>query len=147
MNEIPFSLSVNTETIVAMVTLAGVILSVGFAHAANKNAGEANRAVNNRPAGEPSIYKLVHDTFKKVVHIDNWKDSYDGGPLDSGPKVEVFVDGVIALHKDVKGLHTQLDALNLAVIKYGCPVKLGQEKECPNEVNNEKTTQTPTMPV
>lgn len=130
MTELPISFSLNTETIVALITLAGVILSIKYSHSAKSEAGAANRAVNNRGPEEPSIYNLVLDTYKEVVQMKTWKDSYDGGPLDSGPKVSTFVEGVNLLHEDVGDIKDSLEQLRTDVIKYGCPVKLGHMEEC-----------------
>lgn len=45
---------------VALVGFAGMIITSGIALIGARRAGAANRAVNGRPDGEPSIYDLVH---------------------------------------------------------------------------------------
>lgn len=130
MNEIPFSLSLNTETVVALITLAGVILSIGYGRAANKNANAANCAVNNRGPNEPVIYEMVRDTYKTVLNMEGWKDSYEGGPLDSGDKVVAFVDRVDTMHGDIINLYREMQETRKDVKKYGCPVKMGQSDDC-----------------
>ena len=130
MNEVPFSLSLNTETIVALITLAGVILSVGYGRAANRNAADANQAVNNRRPHEPKIYDLVLDTYKTTLEIQGWKEGYNGGPLDTGDKVVAFVDKVDVMHGDIVQLRKEVLQTKNDVKKYGCPVALGDSKDC-----------------
>lgn len=133
MDEIPFSFSLNTDTVVALVTLAGVILSIGYARLANREATAANQAVNGRGPGEPVIYDMVFDTYKKVTHMEGWKDSYEGGPLDSGPKVVQFVDKVDVMHGELVDLKKSMNRAIQDIEKYGCPVKKSEQEGCQNK--------------
>jgi hypothetical protein len=130
MNEVPFSLSINTETIVALITLAGVILSVGYARLAHSQAKGANVAVNNRGPEAPKIYDLVFKTYEELIHMRGWKKGYEGGPLDSGAKVVHFVNRVDNMDNRIKEIQGSLDLARDDIIKYGCPVKSGERDLC-----------------
>lgn len=134
MNEVPFSLSLNTETVVALITLAGVILSIGYGRAANKQATGANSAVNNRAPDEPAIYEMVRDTYISITKMEGWKDGYAGGPLDDGVKVMKFVERVDKMHDDIVKIQQCLEDTREDIKVYGCPVKLRKTDVCLNEL-------------
>jgi Spy/CpxP family protein refolding chaperone len=137
-------LQFNTATVVALLTLAGVIFSSVMALAAAKHAKGSNVAVNNRSNGEPKIYDLALNTYKELLETrsqlneqQKWHDEYEGGPLDTGKKVEDFVGRVEEMAKtctsakeDVSKIRERLDQIDKNVIKYGCPVKLDQSDNC-----------------
>jgi hypothetical protein len=126
-------LQLNGDTIVALITLAGTGTSSVIALAAAIFASRANKAVNGRAAGEPIIYDMVKETRDKVTIMENWKHDYEGGPLDTGQKVDDFVHRVDAMGRAVSNIPHQLKALADDIKRYGCPVKLGQGRECLKE--------------
>jgi len=97
------------QLIPAIAALLAGLGAWAAAHA-RKEAKQANEAVNNvdRIAGQPRIYDMVFDLHMQGKELVTWKRSYDGGPLDSGEKVEAFVTRIDAdlceLHKDLKAL-------------------------------------------
>jgi hypothetical protein len=125
-------LSLNASTVVALITLAGTIMSSFIALAAAVFASRANKAVNGRGAGEPVIYDMVKETRDKVVLLQAWKDDYNGGPLDTGDKVDAFVSKVEKINDTCESLGPKFEHLGKEIRKYGCPVKLGEVKECVN---------------
>jgi hypothetical protein len=126
-------LQLNGDTIVALITLAGTGASSVIALAAAIFASRANKAVNGRAADEPIIYDMVKETRDKVTIMENWRDDYKDGPLDSGQKVDDFVHRVDAMGKAVSKIPHQLRALADDIKRYGCPIKLGQGRECLKE--------------
>jgi peptidoglycan hydrolase CwlO-like protein len=139
-----FDLSVNKDTVVALITLSGVILSVFYSKKAQNNAYQANRAVNCRMPGEPTIWEMVRETKQDVKEIQkevrgltSWKEGYKDGPLDSGHKVEEFVNNMKNLQDCVGGFDTKINDLNKQIKKYGCPVRQKEALEClKNEIKD-----------
>lgn len=92
------------------IALSALISLIGAATAwialrAKKAAEEANDAVNHRHkkvaakgvevsevAPPLKLYDLAWENHQKVDELIQWKRGYDGGPLDSGTKVEEFVE-------------------------------------------------------
>lgn len=105
----------HVETIVALITLAGVMLTGIWAYSARNSSHAANRAVNNRGSNAPIIYDMVRDTHERVKDISNkvdelskWKAGFEGSSLTDGAAVERLV--------------TKVDKIENDIIKYGCPV-------------------------
>jgi hypothetical protein len=108
----------HTETLIALLGVAGSVLAaIGaviaawFAFYARKEARGANAAVNNRAPGETPLYDMVRythhnvqETNKRLHDVLMWQASYEGGPLDSGPKVSAFVHRVERMDADIQKL-------------------------------------------
>jgi hypothetical protein len=144
----------HAETLIALLGVAGSVLAaIGavaatiFAYYGRKEAAGANKAVNNRKPNEKPLYEMVKDTY--VLGIANslslkkfelWYDGYDGGPLDTGPKAQAFVD---SSEKSFDDLRVHLDQIEQRVeeirsevladvMKYGCPVAKREAESCQN---------------
>jgi hypothetical protein len=130
MEAIPIDLTLDPNTVVALLTLCGVILSTFYARHAKTEASQANKAVNQRGPGEPTLYQLVLNMFAKVEQISKWKATYEGGPLDEGSKVRSFVEKVDSIEKTVKELKQDVKT-------YGCPVKLRDAEKCLQETDRD----------
>lgn len=66
-----------------VLSLLGVVFTSVMSHKGHKQASEANRAVNRRPVGQPTLYDLVAENHADVRHL-GYRVS----------KVEERVDGV-----------------------------------------------------
>ena len=88
------------------VLLAG--LGAWFAAMAKRHSKQANEAVNQvHQQNTPRIYDLVLDLHAQGDELVAWKRTYDGGPLDSGPKVVAFVNRVDTELRDIRcDVHT-----------------------------------------
>ena len=95
------------DLIPAILTgVAAVMASVSAILSARggKHAKEANDAVIT---GTPRIYDLVlenHATGKEMIE---WKRGYEGGPLDSGTKVENFMTEFEELKDSLRCKHPE----------------------------------------
>jgi hypothetical protein len=126
-------LDFSTETIVALITLAGVIFSGIVSMLAMLHARGSNKAVNGVGPNEPRMYDLAFSTHKKVLGLEQWREQYTGGSLDSGQKVETFMKEFEQVREGCAGLKDQLHEIREDVKRYGCPVKLGEEEKCKKE--------------
>lgn len=136
------------EFVIAIIVLAGVLITAFaslaaavFAFRGNKNASEINKAVNNRPKGDPTLYELVssygtsikaHTEHMHVLREDltevksdvkelkGWKTSYEDGPMESGKEARDFSTQTEKSFEEIKKL----------IKNSGCPVRLGQLEEC-----------------
>lgn len=61
---------------------------------ARKQASETNSAVNQNAGGAPRIYDMLLRVHTDVRELRDWMQTYQGGPLDSGHKVDKFVADV-----------------------------------------------------
>lgn len=77
--------------------VAGVsALGAYYAFLAKRHASEVSDAVNHRhQTGTPRLYDLALENHAKVDELVEWKRGYDGGPLDSGDKVDEFTTDVL----------------------------------------------------
>jgi len=130
-------LDLDANMAITLITLMGVVFTGIVALRTNRNAGQANEAVNHRKDGQPSLIHLVEDMHSKVTQISSWKDTYSSGSLDSGDKVEEFVRKVDSIDKKAdiaaeKCLENskQLNRIEADIKRYGCPVKLKEREEC-----------------
>ena len=83
------------DQLIPAVTALIAGLGALLAALAKKHAKQANDAVNRRHVtGTPRIYDMVLDLHTQAAELVQWKRSYDGGPLDSGEKVERFVERI-----------------------------------------------------
>lgn len=134
-------LKFNPDTVVALITLGGVIFSGIVSIFAMHHARQGNKAVNGVRPGEPRMYDLAFDTHKRVLGLEAWKDGYAGGPLDTGGKVTDFVHDFTHVKNNCEQIMNELSSIKEDVRKYGCPVKLGEEDRCltkkPNEDHHE----------
>jgi hypothetical protein len=122
-------LSISPDTIMALLTLAGVVFASVYSAKGHSKADAANRAVNGRGAGEPVLYDMVRETRDRVGGLEEWRNSYRNGPLDTGDKVNAFVTGIDDLGKIVRKFDATAKELKEDVMRYGCPVRLGTAKE------------------
>lgn len=129
-------ISLNSDTVVSLITLATSIVAGAYALLAHRSAAGANRAVNNRGPHEPVLYEMVRETYARMLLIDNWKHDREKGPLGNNEKVQSFVSGVDDLGKIVRRLDATAKELKDDVRKYGCPVRLGQLDKPPTECIN-----------
>lgn len=76
--------------------IAALLAGIGayFSGRARREAQQANKAVNNAQNGQPRIYDMIFELHAQGRELIDWKRTYDGGPLDSGPKVTAFVERV-----------------------------------------------------
>lgn len=79
------------ETIVAAGTAIAAIAGAILAGNARKHAKDTNDAVNHRHLDEPRLYDMVLESLAHVRELVQWKKGYEGGPLDTGRKVDNFV--------------------------------------------------------
>lgn len=54
----------------ALFTMLGTVIAAYFGFLASKHARQANRAVNQRPSHEPTIYSLVSDTRDRLIRME-----------------------------------------------------------------------------
>jgi hypothetical protein len=101
------------ETIPAILTgVAAVMASVGaiisarnnkHSKTAAKQSTQANDAVNHRHVtGTPRLYDLALENRERAKELIDWKRGYDGGPLDSGVKVEEMMEEFRAMKDQMK---------------------------------------------
>jgi len=108
--------------VVAGFTLLGSILAAYWAQHAKREATAANDAVNHRhESGTPRLYDLAVRNDERTKELIEWKRGYDGGPLDSGDKVEDFVRKFEEL-RDSCG---------------GCPTRNAENEATPNDRAND----------
>ena len=75
-------------------SVAMILSAQGKKHAkeASVQSAEANDAVNHRHRhGTPRLYDLALENRDRTKELLAWKQSYDGGQLDNGSKVEQFM--------------------------------------------------------
>ena len=108
----------------AVTTLIGIIMkalltcvTAYFQWQAKKDVSDINDAVNHRHIKKGNdalkLYDLVWENHLKSTELIEWKRTYDGGPLDSGTKVEDFFDST------TKRLETL--SSDIAKINESCP--------------------------
>ena len=82
------------------LTLLCCALAAIWSKNAKKEAAQANDAVNHRHVdGTPRLYDLALRNDERTDELIEWKRSYEGGPLDTGEKVENFMQEF----RDLKG--------------------------------------------
>ena len=98
------------EHLIAALTACLAGLGAYFAGRARNEAKNANRAVNNTGGSQPRIYDMIFDLHDSSKELVEWKRSYEGGPLDSGPKVVEFVSRV---DRDLGKMDVTMDRLDI----------------------------------
>ena len=140
----------NTETVVGILALAGIVFGSVIGLKTKRQATEANRAVNHQRDGEPTILELVKQTnegvkdirrnitdlYKKVDVVENFMHRYDGSALSDGAAVERLVAKVDHCAENIEDLKRD-------VMTYGCPVRTGELTEPPAECQNPDNEQKP----
>lgn len=103
---------------------------------ASVSASAANRAVNGVDGGSRRLYDLVAEMHIDFAEFSAWMRSYQGGPLDTGPKVIQFVrkveeelDAIRAIRQEMHHCKLRLDQL----AEHGCARRCGAEHDDPNE--------------
>jgi len=121
----------------AVIGAIGGIAASYFAYKSKQQATLANRAVNGNQPGSTRLYDLavenhqkLHECQGKLGEISHWYEQYQGGPLDTGPKVEAFVKNT---NDNFCLLHQELKALDIKIDHHACPYSKGRtEDNCDN---------------
>lgn len=113
------------QIVLAVITLAGVVItsvvgsiSAFYTSRMRKDVDSVNDAVNHRhlktgSSDAPKLYDLAWENHVKVSELIEWKRTYDGGPFDSGTKVEEYVKQNNEAIKEIKE--------DVRKIKENCP--------------------------
>lgn len=100
--------SLDTKTVIGILSLAGIVVTATWSYLGKRQSTAANKAVNHRPEGDPSIYELVrmiHEQTKDVKQdmrglwervdlLETFRDGFAGGALPNGVSVQKLVDKV-----------------------------------------------------